>query len=346
MRIVAGMGVAVGVVGGSGYAAGELLRLLGGHPGLVVRVVAGRGSAGRRVADAFGHLDADGVVVPAEPDALDGCDLVFLATPDEASLSLAPTLVARGQRVVDLSGAFRLPAETFADISGGAHPAPDLTPGTYGLPELFRDGIAGAPLVANPGCYPTAALLALAPLAGLVAPGSVHVAGLSGTSGAGKGLRDDLHASHAAGNAAVYGAPGHRHTPEIEAAWARLTGAFAPVTFVPHLLPMARGLLCTITADLHDGVGNGDVREGVERAYAGEPFVRVLPDGVWPQTAYVRGGNAAHVGMATDARTRRVTVACAIDNLCKGAAGQAVQNANLLCGLPETSGLSAAAVYP
>jgi N-acetyl-gamma-glutamyl-phosphate reductase len=329
--------VEVAVVGGSGYAGGELLRLLAGHPSLKVTTVAGQRSAGRALSEAFPHLGLDGRVVPAEPEALAGSEVVFLATPPEASLALAPALTRGGATVVDLSAAFRLDADTFAEAYGEPHTAPELAPAPYGLPELFRARLPGAPLVAVPGCYPTAALLALAPLRGLVDPASVVVTGLSGTSGAGAGLREDLHASHAMGNVAPYGAPRHRHTWEIEAVWG------APVTFTPHLVPMPRGLLCTVTADL---VEDANVHDAYADAYGGEAFVTVLPPGTWPATAHVLGANTAHIGAAVDPRARRVTAACAIDNLTKGAAGQAIQAANVAVGLPEGAGLPTAAVYP
>lgn len=336
----------VGVVGGSGYAGGELLRLLAGHPTLKVTVVAGRASAGRPLAEVFPSLGLDGAVEPADPAVLARCEAVFLATPHAASLALAPPLLAAGATVLDLSGAFRLDAGTFTAWYGEPHPAPSLAPAPYGLPELFRGRLPGAPLVAVPGCYPTAALLALAPLAGLVDPGTVVVAGLSGTSGAGKGLRDDLHASHVMGDISPYGAPRHRHTPEIEHHWAAAAGlpAPAPVTFTPHLVPLPRGLVCTVTAALT--ADPAAVRPAYAAAYGAEPFVTVLDEGAWPSTAHVLGANIARVGVAVDARTGRVTAACAIDNLVKGAAGQALQAANVALGLPETDGLPTMAVYP
>ena len=338
----------VGIVGGSGYGGAELLRLLAGHPTLKVRTVAARASAGRDLAEVFPHLGMSGTLAPSEPEALDGCDLVFLATPHEASMGLAPALLEQGAAVVDLSGAFRLDAATFTDWYGLEHTAPDLAPAVYGLTEPLRADLEGARLVANPGCYPTAALLALWPLASLVDPASVVIAGLSGTSGAGKGLRDELHVSHAVANVSPYGAPRHRHTPEIEALWARAVGLAQPVqiTFTPHLVPMARGLLATVTADLTEAADADAVHAAYAERYATEPFVTLLAGGTWPATTHTVGGNAAHVGVAVDARTRRVTAACAIDNLVKGAAGQAIQNANVLLGLPETAGLSAAGVYP
>ena len=336
----------IGVVGASGYGGVELIRLLQGHPAFTVAVVAGGSSAGVDVGEVFPSLGVSAVLAPSSAEALAGCDLVFLATPHEVSLDLAPQLLDNHQRVVDLSGAFRLPADAFSDWYGMDHPAPALAPAAYGLPELFGDGIADARLVANPGCYPTAALLALAPLRELVDPASVHIAGLSGTSGAGKGLRDELHVTHAGQNVAAYGAPRHRHTPEIEQGWGRLTGTEAPVTFTPHLLPMARGLLATVTAALHPDVDAAQVRVAAEKLYAEQPFVTVLREGSWPSTTYLRGGNGAHVGLAVDPRTSRVTASCAIDNLGKGAAGQAIQNANLMAGLPQDTGLTATGLYP
>lgn len=338
----------VGVVGGSGYAGAELLRLLAGHPDFKVSVVAGQRSAGQDLRAVFPHLGLEGTIGPADLDTLRGCALVFLATPHTASLTLAPQLLDEGVTVVDLSAAFRLDPTTFTGWYGEDHTAPALSPAPYGLPELFRAALPGAPLIAVPGCYPTAALLALAPLAGLVDPASVVIAGLSGVSGAGKGLRDDLHASHAMANVAPYGAPHHRHTPEIEQGWASLTGLDQPaaVTFTPHLVPMARGLVCTVNARLTGGIGASAVQAAYAGAYHAEPFVGLPPEGGWPATAHVRGANTARLGVAVDPRTGRVTAACAIDNLVKGAAGQALQAANAATGLPETTGLPIAAVYP
>lgn len=333
----------VGVVGGSGYGGAELLRLLAGHPAWKVRTVAAHSAAGRDLATVFPHLGMEGLLAPAEPAALEGCDLVFLATPHEASAALVPPLLQAGAVVVDLSAAFRLPADLLHAAYGITVPE-ELLPAPYGLPELFRAELAGARLVAAPGCYPTAALLALAPLAGLVDPGSVVVTGMSGTSGAGKGLRDDLHASHVLGNVAPYGAPTHRHTPEIAHHWARLTGASQPVTFVPHLVPMSRGLVCTVTATL-TGEATA-VRGAYEQAYRDEPFVTLLPAGAWPSTGHTVGGNAAHVAVAVDATAGRAVASCALDNLGKGAAGQAIQAANAALGLAEDTGLPTAGVYP
>jgi N-acetyl-gamma-glutamyl-phosphate reductase len=335
----------VGIVGGSGYGGAELIRLLADHPTLKVRTVAAGSQAGRDLAEVFPHLNLTGTLAPSTPDALAGCDLIFLATPHAVSLDLAPQLVAGGATVVDLSAAFRLDATTFEAIYGLDHTAADRTPAPYGLPELWRADLVGASLIAGPGCYPTATLLALAPLVGLVDPASITVVGMSGASGAGRGLRDDLHVSHAMGNTGAYASPGHRHTAEIEHQWARLTGVDAPLSFTPHLVPQVRGMVVTLYAQL-DTAATIDVRAAYADRYAAEPFVHLLPAGTWPQSTHTVAANTAHVGVALDQRTGRITASCAIDNLTKGAAGQCIQAANIALGLPETAGLPTMAVYP
>ncbi len=340
----------VGVIGGSGYGGAELLRLLSTHPAHKVRVVAGGRAAGRRVGEVFPQLLAadvgDLAIIGATPDALADCDLLFSATPHAVSLELLPGLLAEGRVVVDLSGAFRLPADAYPAWYGMDHTAAELTPAVYGLPELWRDDLAGAQLIAGPGCYPTAALLALAPLAPLAGDGPVAVTGLSGWSGAGRGLRDNLHASHATANVAPYGAPTHRHTPEIAQQYAALGGSGDRLVFVPHLVPMARGEVVTCTVPLADGVTAADVHERVAARYADEPFVVVLEPGAWPESTHVAGANTAHLGVAVDERARVAVASCAIDNLVKGAAGQAIQAANVATGTAETAGLPSAGMYP
>lgn len=343
----------VGVVGASGYGGGELLRLLAGHPEFEVTVVAGNRAADRAVDEVFPQLSGSSVasmtIVPALTETLAGTAVMFLATPADVSAGLAPALVGGGTTVVDLSGAFRLEATTYARWYRAEHAAPELTPAPYGLPELFRSQLAGARLVAGPGCYATAALLCLWPLTGLIDPATVTVVGMSGVSGAGRGLREDLHAGHAMGNVAAYGAPGHRHTPEMESSWQRAAETrgetITPsLTFVPHLVPMVRGLVATITATLLPEVTGDAVLGAVTDAYAAEPFVSVMPS--WPQAAHVLGGNGAHVHAAVDESNRRVIASCAVDNLVKGAAGQAIQAANAAVGMDEDAGLSPIGVYP
>jgi N-acetyl-gamma-glutamyl-phosphate reductase len=277
-------------------------------------------------------------------------DLVFLATPDEASLELAPALLAAGTRVVDLSGAFRVSASDYATWYGREHVAPQYARGgaagaVYGLTEFARVEVAGARLVANPGCYPTATLLALRPLMGLIEGAGIVVSAMSGTSGAGRTSRDDLQATMVHGDVVTYGAPSHRHTVEIE------THLFVgvdsrPIVFTPHLMPMARGLQSTVSAVLRPGVDALEVDAALRSAYAQERFVHVLPGGTFPRTKAVHGSNACHLSAVVDRRTGRVLVTSVIDNLGKGAAGQALQNANLMLGLDEGAGLDAIGIYP
>jgi N-acetyl-gamma-glutamyl-phosphate reductase len=345
----------VGIVGASGFGGTELLRLLARHPAARVVLRAAASQAGRRVEELAPNVPpalAGTGFTAVDLDALTRMDLVFLGTPDEVSLELAPALLAAGVRVVDLSGAFRLTAAEFEQWYGRPHRAPEFaldgpTPAVYGLTEFDRDAIAAAALVANPGCYPTATLLGLLPLQGLIEPEGTVVSGLSGVSGAGRSTREDLQAAIVHGDVVAYGAPAHRHTAEIER---RLAGGAGgrPValSFTPHLMPIARGLLATISARLQPGVGQGEVDEALAAAYQDEPFVHVLPAGAFPRTKAVHGSNACQLSAVVDARTERVLITSAIDNLGKGAAGQALQNANLMLGVEETAGLDAIGVYP
>ncbi len=349
----------VGIVGASGYGGAELVRLLDGHPDLGLEVVAAHQQAGSPIASLYPNLPGERLFDEVDLGSLIGLDLVFLATPHGPSLQLGTALRKAGTRVVDLSGAFRLSAQDFSQWYGEEHPAPELTPdpdGTaeagddaaaravYGLPELYRDQIAGAGFVANPGCYPTAALLALAPVTELLEPGTVVIDGKSGTSGAGRGVADRLHFSHVHGDLTAYGAPTHRHTGEIET-W--LPGGLGAVSFTPHLIPMSRGLFVTAYANVRAGTRASDVTAAVRDTYEHEPFVHVLGDDAgFPHTKALAGSNGVHVTATLDERVGRVLATCAIDNLGKGAAGQALQNANLMLGLPEATALSAIGVYP
>ena len=340
------MAYRIGVVGASGYGGAELVRLALGHPALELAVLAAHSAAGQSVASLFPNLPGERVFDRVDVDGLGALDLVVLATPHGPSLDLAPALVAGGTPVVDLSAAFRLAPDGFAQWYGEDHPRPDLAPAAYGLPEVHRSTLAAATLVANPGCYPTATLLALRPLLRLVQPGSIVVNAASGTSGAGRSPSDGLHFAHVHGTVTAYGAPNHRHTGEIEQHLAHGGIEPGPVQFTPHLLPTARGLLATCTALLRDDVRADDVEDALHAAYDHEPFVHVLPAGTWPTTKAVHGSNGCQLSGVVDERTRRVVVSSAIDNLGKGAAGQAVQNVNLLLGLPETTGLTAVGTYP
>ncbi len=344
----------VGVVGASGFGGSEALRILARHPALEVRVRAASRQAGRPLAALAPNIHpdrgGDELLTDVHLDALIGLDVVLLATPDEVSLELVPPLVEAGVRVVDLSGAFRLRADDYAEWYGRSHTAPELAhdgvrAAVYGLTEHARDAVRDARLVANPGCYPTATLLALHPLAGLIEPEGIVVAAMSGTSGAGRSSSEHLQASIVQGDVVAYGAPSHRHTAEVETHL--ITGGLgAPVVFTPHLVPMSRGLLASCSAVLRAGVDQADVDDALRTAYDGEVFVHVLPSGTFPRTKAVHGSNACQLSAVVDGRTGRVLVTSAIDNLGKGAAGQAIQNANLMLGLEETLGLDAIGVYP
>ncbi len=359
------MGARVAVAGASGYAGGELLRLLAGHPGLDVTAVTAGASAGKTVAELHPNLaGAPGIgeliLQPQGPAAFTGCDLIFLALPAGESAAVA-NAVPGDVKIVDLGPDFRL-AEAAAWERH--YPGPHAGRWVTGLPELpgARGAIRAASSVAAPGCYATAAMLALVPLAaeGLIDPGDVVVVAASGTSGAGRSLRADLLGSEVMGSAAAYAAGGgHRHTPEIEQALAEASAraraadvevepvSVVRVSFTPVLAPMSRGILATCTARLTaPAITSGELREAIAEAYAGEPFITLLPVASWPATASVAGSNGVHLQAAVDERAGRAVVVAAIDNLGKGAAGQAIQDANLMLGLPETAGLSAIGVAP
>jgi N-acetyl-gamma-glutamyl-phosphate reductase len=361
------LGARVAVAGASGYAGGELLRLLAGHPDLELAVITGDSSAGRTVGDVHPHLTAmpalrERVLESHGPAALAGSDLVFSSLPAGQSAALAAA-IPHGVKMVDLGPDFRLAdSGAWARHYGGSHPGRWVT----GLPELpgARTRIRAASRVAAPGCYATAAMLVLVPLAaaGLVESDDVVVVAASGTSGAGRSLRPDLLASEVMGSATAYQVGGaHRHTPEMEQALAEAVQAESGradrggvrVSFTPVLVPMPRGILATCTAPLPSpplassaAAMTEALRGALSDAYAAEPFVSVLPAGRWPATAAVAGSNAAHLQVAADLRAGRAVAVAAIDNLGKGAAGQAIQNANLMLGLPETAGLTACGIAP
>jgi N-acetyl-gamma-glutamyl-phosphate reductase len=334
------MGIRVAVAGASGYAGGELLRLIAGHPEFELATVTAHSQAGEPVAAVHPQLvGLDLVLRATDPDALADADLVFLALPHGQSAALAAELPA-GVKVVDLGADHRLTdADAWARYYGGTHAGA----WTYGLPELpgQRAAIAAANRVAATGCYAVATTLALAPLiaAGAVSPEDIVVVAASGTSGAGKTPKPHLLGSEVMGDLSPYKVGVHQHVPEIKQA----TGARS-LSFTPVLAPMPRGILATVTAvPVSGGLAPRDV---LAAAYADAPFVHVLPEGVWPHTAATLGSNSCHLQATVDADSGRVIVVSAIDNLGKGAAGQAVQCANLMFGLPETAGLSVYGVAP
>jgi N-acetyl-gamma-glutamyl-phosphate reductase len=349
------MGARVAVAGASGYAGGELLRLLTGHPDLEIGPLAANSSAGMPVTAVHpqltGHPGLDGAVFSGtEPDVLADADLLFTALPHGESAQLAAGLPGH-LKVIDLGADFRL---TDPEAWAGYYSTPYAGHWTYGLPELpgARDAIRASATVAAPGCYATAAILALAPLlaAGLAEPADIVIVAASGTSGAGRSPRSDLLATEVMGSMSAYQVGGtHRHTPEIEQNInPERSGLPAPapvsVSFTPTLAPMARGILATCTA--RSVAPAGPLRQALRDAYDGEPFVHVLPEGRWPATAATLGSNAAHLQVTADPHAARAVVVCALDNLVKGAAGQAIQIANLMLGLPETAGLTTHGVAP
>jgi len=343
--------VTVGVAGASGYAGGELLRLIDAHPQFTLGPVAAGSGAGRSVTELHPQLPqlADRHFVATEPEALATVDLLFLALPHGESAALVRALPT-DLPIVDLGADFRLDdATAWAEYYPGA---PEHAGSwVYGLPELpgARVHIAATHRVANPGCYATAVSLSLAPLlaAGVVAPEDVVVVAASGTSGAGRKPSSALLASEVMGSLSAYKAGGtHQHTPEIEQALTGVAGESVTLSFTPVLAPMPRGILATTTARLAAGVTAETLRQVMHDAYAHEPFVHLLADGVWPGTAATAGSNCVHLQVAADTHAGRAVVVAAEDNLVKGAAGQAIQNANLMLGLTETAGLPIAGVAP
>ena len=335
----------VGIVGASGYTGAELLRLAAGHPEMDVVLATGDTQAGAAVADLYPSLRpvyGDLVFEPYSPEAVDGLDIVFCGLPHGASQAIVPEVKDRVKWVLDLSADFRLkdPA-AYPQWYGAEHTAPELLADfAYGLPELFRDELVGASGVAVPGCYPTAASLALAPLvrAGAVETTGIVVDAASGVSGAGRALKHGTQFCTVDEDFAAYGLLDHRHTPEME----QVLGA--QVLFTPHLAPMTRGILATCYARPSSPTTTDEVLGLLRDAYVDEPFVTVL-DGP-PTTKAVLGSNSAMVTARADERTGWVLALCAIDNLVKGASGQAVQCANIVAGLPETLGLPLVGMYP
>ena len=339
----------VGVVGATGYAGVELLRILAGHPAVELHAVTSRGEAGTRVADLFPSLRGavDAVFRSPDPALLAECDLVFFATPHGVAHAMAGDLLARGVRVIDLSADFRIrDPEVWAQWYGQPHGAPEyLSEAVYGLPELHRGRIAGASLIAVPGCYPTAITLALLPLLeqGVVDAGDIIADAKSGVSGAGRQARIGSLFAEVQENFRAYASGGHRHWPEIHQTLTEVSGAEVGLIFPPHLVPMTRGIEATLYLRPLDG-GDWDVL--LRQRYADEPFVDVMPAGSHPETASVRGTNGCRLAVASPPHSGRRMVLSVIDNLVKGAAGQAVQNMNLMLGRPETEGLEMLPAFP
>ena len=343
----------VGIVGASGYTGVELARILAGHPEVRLTVATSRQYAGKPLAEVFPNLRKriDIVCENLEVEELvERADFFFCAVPHKTAMDIVPRLLAAGKKVVDLSADFRIHDAAVYEVWYQPHSSPQfLTEAAYGLPELYRDTIAGARLTANPGCYPTSVILALTPLlkAGLIDADTLIIDSKSGTSGAGRAANVGTLFCEVSDGFKAYKAGGtHRHIPEIEQELSLAAGRPVTITFTPHLLPISRGILSTMYATLTEAGRNADLQKIYEQTYGDEPFVRVLPSGTVPATQHVRGSNCCDIGLQHDPRTGRLIVMSAIDNIVKGASGQAVQNMNLMSGFSETTGLMGAPFFP
>ncbi len=345
--------IRVAVVGGTGYTGVELLRLLAQHPGVEVSQVTSRSEEGRKVAEVYPNLRGHTGLCFTTPevDSLAQCDLVFFATPNGTAMQMTPALLDAGVRVIDLAADFRLrDPQTWRQWYGMEHACADvLEEAVYGLPELNREAIADARVVANPGCYPTAVTLGFLPLleAGLIDPLRLIADAKSGISGAGRAASVAMLQAESAESFKAYGVDGHRHLPEIRQTLAAVPGRDVGLTFVPHLVPMIRGIEATLYAPLVDGeVTQAALQTVFEQRYRDEPFVDVLPAGSLPETRTVRGANLCRMAVYVPQQGDTVVVSSVIDNLVKGAAGQAVQNMNIMFGQKETCGLQQVALLP
>ena len=347
--------VPVGLVGVTGYTGMELTRILSNHDGMKLVRVTSRAEAGKKLADIYPFLNGMElggleITAPDVEDLAEACDLVFLAVPHKTAMNIGGQLYDKGIKVVDLSADFRIrDRETYEEWYKVDHTREDLLPeAVYGLPEFYRDQVKGAKLVANPGCYPTSVIVGLTPAlrAGLVETSDIVIDAKSGTSGAGRKAAVGTLFCEVADSFRAYGLTTHRHTPEIEQELAVASGEDMTVSFNTHLLPIDRGILSTIYTKLKPGVTVADIRAAYEKAYGDEKMIRFLPEGQLPETRWVRGTMFCDVAVVADERTGRLIILAAIDNLCRGASGQAVANANLMLGCEEIRGLSLAPMMP
>ena len=339
----------VGIVGGTGYTGVELLRLLSGHPRVELAVITSRAEAGVPVADLYPNLRRHVGLRYSEPDIalLKACDLVFFATPNGTAMKMVPELLETGVRVIDLAADFRIrDPKVWEYWYGMTHACPELIEeAVYGLPEVNREAVRAARLVANPGCYPTAVTLGMLPLleAGIIACRGLIADCKSGVSGAGRGASVGMLMGEVGESFKAYGVPGHRHLPEIRQNLSLAAASDVDLTFVPHLLPIIRGIHATLYGRIEK---KADLQALFEARYAEEPFVDVLPSGAHPETRSVRGVNDCRVAVHLPQGGDTVVVLSVIDNLVKGAAGQAIQNMNLMLGFEETDGLRSVALLP
>jgi N-acetyl-gamma-glutamyl-phosphate reductase len=342
----------VGIVGASGYTGVELTRLLVNHPGVELVVATSRQHAGRKLSDVYPNLRGLTDLVCEDvvlEQLVDRADLFFTAVPHQTAMNIVPAFLEAGKKVVDLSADFRIDDASVYEAWYQTHIAQEyLEEAVYGLPELNRVAIAKARLVANPGCYPTSIILGLAPLLKhrIIDAGTIIADCKSGTSGAGRGAKQATLYCEVTEGFKAYSVGSHRHTPEIEQEIAKLAGNPVKMSFTPHLVPMVRGILSTVYGTLLKDVSQQEVDEMYQDFYRDEKFVRPCSPGTFPATQFVRGSNYCDIGLHVDARTKRIVVVSAIDNLVKGAAGQAVQNMNLVLGFEESMGLHVVPLFP
>ena len=345
--------IKVGIIGSTGYAGQELVRLLLNHPEAEVVWFGSRSYSGEQYSSVFGNMRglADDLCKNDDIDELAGsADVIFTATPQGLCASIVSEDVLGKAKIIDLSADFRIKdIAKYEEWYGIKHPAPEFVgEAVYGLCEVNRDDIKGARLIANPGCFPTCSTLSIYPLAkeGLIDMDTVIVDAKSGTSGAGRGAKVQNLFCEVNENIKAYGVTSHRHTPEIEDQLSYASGKDVKINFTPHLVPMNRGILATSYASLTKSVTHSDIVEVYEKYYKDEYFIRILPENTPPETRWVEGSNFADIGFKIDNRTNRIVMMGAIDNLVKGAAGQAVQNMNIMFGLEENTGLSSVPMFP
>jgi N-acetyl-gamma-glutamyl-phosphate reductase len=346
--------VSVGVVGASGYGGVQLVRMLQDHPHTKITYLGGDSSAGKKFDSLYPHLGSfiDLTIQPIDLDLIaDNCQVVFLSLPNNLAYDMAPKLLAKGCKVLDLSADYRFTnLDTYQAWYGGDRTDQEIAQtAVYGLPELYREQIANAQLVGCAGCYVTASLLALAPLykQGLIVPETAIIDAKSGASGGGRKAAVNLLLAEADSSIGAYNVGRHRHTPEIEQVCSALAGHEVKVQFTPHLMPMIRGILATVYGTLRDpGLVREDLLTIYNAFYRNDPWVRVLPTGIYPQSKWACGTNLCYIGLEVDARTNRVIVMSAIDNLIKGQAGQAIQCMNIMMGWDESLGLPQLSFYP
>ena len=344
----------IGIIGASGYGGVQLVRLLLEHPEVEIAYLGGDSSAGKQYGSLYPHLAhcVELNIEKIDPQEIaDRCEVVFLGLPNGLACDIAPDLIKQGCKVLDLSADYRFSdLTTYTDwYKKERQDRQTASDAVYGLPELYREQIKSAQLIGCPGCYPTASLLALAPLLkqGLIDPATAIIDAKSGTSGGGRQAKTNMLLAEADNSLGAYGVASHRHTPEIEQICSSLARQEVRVQFTPHLIPMVRGILATVYATLRDpGLVREDLITIYNAFYRSSPFVKVLPSGVYPQTKWACGTNLAYIGIQVDSRTGRVIVLSAIDNLVKGQAGQAVQCMNLMMGWDEALGLPKLSFYP